>query len=168
MRLAGRIWIVVACALLLAACGAGDAPDPAGDPASSPASGDVAATAPAGEGAARMDIGEIVWAEEIDPDTGEPTDIVTQFTTESPSIIAVVEVNNLPEGAEFTATWTINGQRIDGTDMDITASEDLEHSWVVFRFDRDDGQRYPIGQLNVIITSSQGDFREGSVEIGFP
>lgn len=167
MRLTGRIWIVVACALLLVACGSNDAPDPADGPAPSPVSGDAKATPPATPDAA-MDVGPIVWAQELDAETGEPIDVVTRYTTESPAIIAVVEVNEMPAGTEFTATWTINGQPIDGTDMDISTNEELDHAWIVFRFTRDEAQRYPIGQLNVTITNSHGDLREGSVEIGFP
>lgn len=162
MRVIGRIWIVVACALLLVACGTEDAPDPADVPAT------PIATPPPAEPDPVMEVGPIIWAQELDPDTGEPTNVVTRFNTESPAIIAVIEVSELPEGTEFTATWTINGQPIDGSDMEISASDDLEHAWIVFRFTRDEAQLYPIGQLNVVITSSEGDLREGSVEIGFP
>lgn len=167
MRLIRRTWIVVACALLLVACGSENAPDPAGEPTSSPVSGEAQATPPATPDTA-MEVGPIVWAQELDAETGEPTDVVTRFTTQSPAIIAVIEVSNMPAGTEFTATWTINGLPIDGTDMDISISEELDHAWIVFRFTRDEAQRYPIGQLNVTITNSHGDLREGSVEIGFP
>ena len=113
-------------------------------------------------------MGPIIWAQATDAATGEPTDIVTIFTTESPAIIAVIEVSDVPEGTEFTATWTINNQPIASIDMNISASDDLDHAWIAFSFTRDDGQLYPVGQLGVVITSSEGDLREGSAEIGFP
>lgn len=162
MRARGGIWIVMACVLLLAACGAGDSPDPAADSATPPV---ATATAEPGN---EQEVGSIVWAQELDPETGEPEDVVTRFTTISPAIIAVLEVNNLVEGTEFSAEWTIDGEPVEGLEMDIIAKEDLEHAWIVFRFTRDADQRYPLGQLDVTITTSAGDVRESSVEIGFP
>lgn len=164
MRRLGRFWILIACALLLAACGSDDAPDADATPPPAEDNPAMATPPPVPE----MQVGDIVWAVEIDEETGEPTEVVDIFATDSPGIIAVLEVENLPEGTEFSAKWTMNGQPIDGSDMDITAEGDLDHAWIVFRFTRDEGERYPIGQLGVTITSSDGDLREGSVEVGFP
>lgn len=161
MWLVSRIWIVLACALLLVACGSESGTEATPEVDATP----PAASPPPESG---MSVGQIVWAHEINASTGEPTDIVTRFTTQSPSIIAVIEVSDVPEGTAFTATWTINDQPIPGTEMEIVASEDLPHAWVSFRFTRDDDQLYPIGLLGVVITTSEGDLREGSVEIGFP
>lgn len=167
MRLVSRIWCVLACAVLLVACG-NDVPSPESGDATAvatPHSDGVDGDAPS---APEMDVGEIIWAQAVEPETGEPTDIVTRFNTESPAIIAVIEVSEVPSGTGFTASWTINDQSIDGIDMDISSSDDLEHAWIAFSFTRDEGQLYPIGQLNVVITTSEGDLREGSIEIGFP
>lgn len=161
MRLIGRIWIVLACAVLLVACGGDPVTDVATDIDSTPP---VATPPPESE----MTIGEIIWALEVDPATGEPIDTATRYTTQSPAIIAVIEVDNIPEGTEFTATWTINNLPIEVAEMDITASEDLPHAWVAFSFTREDDQRYPRGTLGVVITTSEGDVREDSIEIGFP
>lgn len=167
MRIVGKIWLLMVCMLVLAACGSEDSPEPADQPASSPAA--TAASTPGGEEAPdEMEVGQIVWAQELNPDTGEPVVVVDRFSTESPEIIAAIEVSNLPEDTEFSAKWTMNGLPIDSSDMVITSQGDLEHAWIVFRFTRDEGMQYPIGQLNVTITSNEGDLREGSVEIGFP
>ena len=158
MRVVGKIWIMLACLLLLVACSSDD-------PISSPVIVSTPAATPPSE---EMNVGPIIWAQATDAATGKPTDIVTIFTTESPAIIAVIEVSDVPEGTEFTATWTINNQPIASIDMNISASDDLDHAWIAFSFTRDDGQLYPVGQLGVVITSSEGDLREGSAEIGFP
>lgn len=160
MRRIGRIWIVFACAVLLVACGS----DPAGD--SSPDSGTPPAATPPPE--AEMTVGQIIWAQSVDAATGEPTDAASRFTTQSPAIIAVIEVHDIPAGTEFTATWTINDQPIVVDEMDITATNDLPHAWIAFSFTRDADQRYPVGLLGVVITISDGDLREATVEIGFP
>lgn len=161
MGLLGRFWIVLAVALVLVGCGADDSPD-------SPESVATPIATPLPVVGSNMEIGEIIWAEAVSTSDGEPSEIVTRFTTESPAIIAVVEVDEMPGGVEFVATWTINDQPIEGTETDIIASDDLEHAWIAFSFTRDEDQRFPIGQLGVVITTSDGDMREGSVEIGFP
>lgn len=160
MRVMGRISTILACLLLLAACGSDDVSTDSSTP--------IAATPPSTPASPDMEVGQIIWAQAINPETGEPTDIVTRFTTQSPSINAVIEASNVPEGTEFDATWTINDEPIIATEQDIIASDDLDHAWIAFSFTRDPDQRYPIGQLNVVITTSEGDVREGSVEIGFP
>lgn len=165
MRILGRIGLVLACALLLAACG--NDPSPAVDEAR-PVADQAASTPPPTPASLEMEVGPIIWAQEIDSETGEPVDVVTRFTTESPAIIAVIEASEIPAGTEFAATWTINDQPIEGFDMDIAASDHLDHAWIAFRFTRDSGQLYPVGQLTVVITTSEGDLREDSVEIGFP
>lgn len=165
MRLLGRIWMVLACVLLLAACGSDSTTTTEN---ATPAQDQPVATPPVTPAAPQMEVGPIIWSQAIESETGEPTDVVTRFTTESSAIIAVIEVNEVPEGTEFTATWTINDQPVEGFDMDISASEDLDHAWIAFSFTRDEGQIYPIGQLTIVITTSEGDLREGSVEIGFP
>lgn len=115
-----------------------------------------------------MEVGQIIWAQSTDPDTGEPGDTVTRFTTQSLAIIAVIEVDEVSVGTQFVATWTINDQPIEGTTMEVSASEDLDHAWIAFSFTRNENQLYPVGQVNVVITTSEGHLREGSVEIGFP
>lgn len=161
MRLIGRIWIVLACAVLLVACGNDSVTEATPEVDTTPPAG----TPPPESG---MIIGEVIWALEVDPATGEPIDTATRYTTQSPAIIAVIEVDNIPEGTEFTATWTINNLPIEVAEMDITASEELPHAWVAFSFTREDDQRYPRGTLGVVITTSEGDMREATVDIGFP
>lgn len=162
MKIVGRIWIVFVCAALLVACGSSHSDPQPDTPASPPLAASPTPQQPS------MEIGTIVWAESRDEDSGEPDEVVTLFTTQSPAIMALIEVNDVPEGTVFSATWTINDQPIEGTEMELTVTEDLDHAWIAFAFTRGDGQSYPIGQLAVVITSSEGDLREDSVEIGFP
>ena len=164
MRLVNRFWILAACLLLLVACGGSDAdpnPDSGADSTPPPAS-------PTAEPATELTMERVVWTEAIEEETGAPVRIVENFTTQSPAIIAAVEVTNVPEGTTFTGTWTINDQPIEGSEMEITSDGDLPHAWVAFSFTRDDDKFYPVGQLSVVITSSDGAMQESSIEIGFP
>lgn len=157
MRIVGTIGVVVLC-LLLISCGADDSKPDAGN-VSTPTASPTAA-------ASQMTIGPIVWSESADEASGEPIAPVEAFTPQSPAIIASIEVTDMPVGTEFTATWTINEMPID-SDMHVQADGYIDHSWVAFRFTREQGT-YPTGQLGVVITASTGELREGSIEIAFP
>lgn len=159
MRWLRSVFVVLVVALLLAGCG-GDS-DSRSDvsPATPPAATPTAVP--------QMSVGRVLWAEEIDTRTGEPETLATIYTPDSPTIIAAMEVTDVPAGTEFTATWTINDQPIPGADMRIEAEGDLPHAWLAFRFTREGDRRYPVGQLGVVITTSTGVLREGSIEIGF-
>lgn len=159
MRLLRQIGVILVC-LVLVACGS-DQDQPVSDPTVEPA---ASPTPPAAE----MAIGTIVWSGSADEATGEPADVVETFTPESPAIIASVEVTDVPSGTEFTATWTLNDQPIAVEDMHVTADADLDHAWVSFRFVLKEGQQYPTGELGIVITTSTGALREGSISIEWP
>lgn len=159
-----RILTGIAICALLAACGGGESPTDATPTAVSTPLAESSPTAPAQP----MVIGQIIWAEETDATTGAPVNQVTGFTTESPAIVAVVEVTNLPAGTQFTAAWTLNDSTITDSPMTVVAQGDMTHAWISFRFTRDGERRYPLGQVGVTITASDGTMREATVEIGFP
>jgi hypothetical protein len=159
MRWVRQIGLILVC-LVLVACGNSEgeqAPDATVEVAASP-------TLPAVE----MTVGSIVWSASTDEETGEPAEVMEGFTPESPTIIASIEVTDVPADTEFTATWTLNDQPIAAEAMQVTAESDMDHAWVSFRFVLKDGQQYPTGQLGVVITTSTGTLREGSIRIDWP
>ncbi len=159
MRWVWRTGMVLMC-LVLVACGSSEDGGTSGD-VSEPAASPTAA-------APEMTVGNIVWSGSADEDTGEPADVVDVFTPQSPEIIASIEVTDVPAGTEFTATWTLNDQPISTEAMQVTAESEVDHGWVSFRFVLKDGEQYPTGQLGVVITTSTGTMREGSIEIAWP
>ncbi len=159
MRLAGKIGVILLC-LLLISCGSDDS-TPGANSVSTPVASSTAV-------AAEMTLGPIVWSETVDDESGAPNAEVTVFTPQSPAIIANIEANDVPAGTEFTATWMLNDTPIEGGEMHVQADGDIDHAWIAFRFTRNEDQSYPIGQLSVVITSSTGVLREGSIEIDFP
>lgn len=161
MRTGIRIWLTLICALLLTACG-GDADTTTEQQEATNA---AESTPPPSE---EMTLAPLVWSESVDDETGGPTGEVTEFTTESPAIIVLIEAEHVPAGTEFVASWTINGNAIPEAEMQVEATGDMPHAWIAFKFTRADGQIYPVGTLGVEINVSNGDLIEDSVEIGFP
>lgn len=159
MRWLRQSCVILVC-LVLVACGS--------DQGDAPSSTPVQFIASPTPSVPDMTIGTIVWSGSADETTGEPADVVETYTPESPAIIASIEVTDVPAGTEFTATWTLNDQPITAEDMHVTADADLDHGWVSFRFVLKDGQQYPTGQLGVVITTSTGALREGSIRIDWP
>ena len=159
MRLVGKIGVIVM-SLLLISCG-GDDPRPEANSASTPVASPTAAMV-------EMTLGDIIWSEAVDDVSGAPNAPVTVFTPQSPVIIASIEATSIPAGTEFTATWMLNDTPIAGGEMHVQADGDVDHAWIAFRFTREDGKSYPVGQLSVVITASTGVLREGAIAIDFP
>jgi hypothetical protein len=113
-------------------------------------------------------ISDVVWTTGIDEDSGEPIDEVDAFTTVSPRLVAVIEVENVPAGTGFTATWTIDGIEVPEATMEATVDADLSTAWIAFEFIRDEGRYFPLGELEVTITSTTGEEVTGSVDIQLP
>lgn len=159
MRWVWKIGAILAC-LVIVGCG-GDESSPSATPEEVSVASPTAAPL-------EMTIGDITWSESANEESGEPGAAVESFSPQSPAIIVSIEVENVPAGTEFTATWTLNDQPISVESMYVRAEGDLDHAWVSFRFTRDEGKNYPTGQLGVVITSSTGELREGSIRIQFP
>ena len=159
MQLMGKIGAVVLC-LLLISCGS-ETTDPGNDIGSTPIASPTVAVA-------EMTLGDIVWSETVDDESGAPDAEVALFTPQSPAIIASIEATSIPAGTEFTATWMLNDTPIAGGEMNVQADGDVDHAWIAFRFTREDGRSYPVGQLSVVITASTGVLREGAIAIEFP
>lgn len=115
-----------------------------------------------------LQLSGIVWTTGLDPETGEPLDDVTSYPTNAPAIIAAVNVEQLPAGAELTATWTIDGTEVPDAAMSATSERAVTDAWVTFRFDRADDRLFPLGDLVVTITASDGEAVSGEVEITLP
>lgn len=149
------IWIATLC-LSLAGCAGGD------DEVSAPVT-TVASTST--EPAAPTELGEIVWASEIDPTTSEPAGRREAFSRDENVIYAVVRTGPLAEGTTLTATWTFNDQPVEGIDVAVKADEARGAGWVEFHLEWNGATLWPVGTLAVTITASTGESTESAVEI---
>ncbi len=115
-----------------------------------------------------MQIERLVWTSAVDETTGEPVDEVAAYTTTSPAIVAVVEASNVPAGTTFTASWTIDGQQVPEAEMRTTIDDDMTTAYVAFQFLRQEDRFFPLGELEVMVTTNTGDTVSGAVEIELP
>ncbi len=116
----------------------------------------------------RMQVERLVWTSAVDEATGEPIDEVAAYTTTSPAIVAVVEASNVPAGTTFTASWTIDGQQVPEAEMRTTVDDDMTTAYVAFQFLRQEDRLFPLGELDVTVTTSTGETISGAVEIELP
>jgi hypothetical protein len=156
-------WFLVAILLgcLAIAVGCGSDQDEDGEQAPEPTSSPRPTQIPFG-------ISDVVWTSGVDEQTGEPVDEVDSFTTVSPRLVAVVQAENVPAGTVFTATWTIDGLKVPEAEMTATVDADMATAWVAFEFIRDEGRYFPLGELEVTITASNGETIQDSVRIELP
>lgn len=149
--------ILLACLMLVTGCGGGESPKPTPEP-------DVAPEPTV----APFTLDDIVWSSGVDAATGEPLDEVDAYTTVSQAIVAVVPATNVPAGTEFTAIWTIDGLDVPETTMSVIVEEDMSTAWIAFELARDEGRYFPLGELELTVTSSTGEEVSGSVRITLP
>jgi hypothetical protein len=113
-------------------------------PVASPAASAVSVTANA-------ELGEIVWARQIDPATNAPLRRATGFVTTDPAIHAVIPVIRILEGTVVSATWSYNGEPVPVLDASVTAAHSYENGWIAFSLTRPEGQIWPTGTYGIAI-----------------
>jgi len=144
---------------ILAGCG-GEAADVA-EPTSTPPPPPTATPLPVG-------LSAVVWTTSIDPATHEPQDTVTIFPNDAEAIIAAVEVKNVAAGTSLTATWTIDGEPVPDAAMTAETDSTLASGWATFQFTRKEGELFPLGDLAVTVTASDGTSVTGDIDIVVP
>lgn len=111
------------------------------------------------------DLGEVVWASEIDPTTSAPIDRREAFPRDHKRVYAVLETGQLAAGTTLTAAWAFNSQPIDGKDVTLSTDTARSAGWVEFHLEWTDTALWPVGILAVEITASSGESTRGTVEI---
>jgi len=117
------------------------------------------------ERAAPTELGEVVWASDVDPATSGPVGQREAFSRDEDVIYAAVKTGSLAAGTTLTATWTFNGQPVEGIDVAVTADEARGAGWVEFHLEWNGATLWPVGTLGVTITASTGESTKGTVEI---
>jgi hypothetical protein len=97
------------------------------------------------------ELGEVVWARDIDPATNAPVRQATGFVTTDPAIHAVVPVIRILQGTVVAARWSFKGAPVPALDAEVTADRSYENGWIAFTLTRPDDQIWPIGEYGITI-----------------
>lgn len=119
----------------------------------------AAATAPAAA------LGEIVWAEALDPDTGAPLAVAPAFLPDAPRLTAATLATNVPQGAAIEAVWTYNDTSLDAFATRLTLDETAPRRWLTFHLDRDPQTPWPVGAYAVEISLDGVVTQRAAVEV---
>lgn len=161
-----RLLAIAACALVLVGCGGGT-PDNTSTPPAPATTATERAARPTPPPAA-AELLAVTWTTDVDPATGAPRDDVDAFPSDAAAIIAAVECGGLAAGTELTATWSIDGTEVPEATMRVTVDRTISNGWATFRFTRDPERRFPLGELQVRVTASDGTEVTGTVDIVLP
>lgn len=76
-------------------------------------------------------LGEIVMAEQIDPQTNAPVSPTTNFSAEQPVIYAVVQAQRIEAGTSMFARWSRDGKPFEDSEA-VKANQVYENRYVEF------------------------------------
>ena len=96
-------------------------------------------------------LGEVSWARDVDPATGEPDRRATKFTTTDPVIYAAIPVERIAPGVTISVTWTYDGQIVPELAIEVTTIAAARPGWLLFRLDRPADQIWPVGGYEIDI-----------------
>ena len=137
---------------------------PAGPPvAPSPGTG---TTAPFRSEAA--EVGPVVWATSIDPNTKAPLQRVTAFPVDARAIYATLPVPRVAAGTTFGASWSYNGTPLDGFRSTLTAPEDRRDAWIEFHIELTGSDPLPDGTYAIEVTVNGQTAQTAAVAVGTP
>ena len=73
-------------------------------------------------------VADVILSTEVDDKTFEPTDDMSEFSSDVEIIYATVETENLKKGATFEFRWLKGGE--EGLSREIELPDDSKHRWV--------------------------------------
>lgn len=133
--------------LATVACGSGDEPRPVSTETSSltPTSAPRATQRP-------VDLGDVVWATQIDSDTGAPLDEIASLPNDAVQVVAAVQPASLPPDVSIQARWHVDGALIPALDPEPIRVERLNpNTWFTWTLRWTDEQLWPVGTLGIIV-----------------
>ena len=161
-------WLVLGPLLLvvLGGCGEEESGQDAASPTASPPTSALATIPDVGTTpTASVQLGEVVWAERIDPTTGEPRATVDAFPAETETVYALAPVRGAPAGSVVSATWALNGTPIEGSTQEVRIADDVAGGWVAFQLRWTGEGAWPPGVLSVSLTANGRPASDGSVQL---
>ena len=99
------------------------------------------------------EIGPVVWATEIEPETKAPRAPLDVVPSDAPTIYATLPLASVRRGTSIVATWSYNGTPLEGLDSRVVADRDQRDVWIEFHIDRRVQEPWPEGTYTVEVTA---------------
>lgn len=109
---------------------------------------------PVGSPTGAAQLGPIIWATAIDPQTKAPTERVEAFPTTAKTLYATLPIAILEPGTVLTAAWTYNATSLDALTSTVVAQGRYADSWVEFHLVRASDQPWPAGTYAVTVLAN--------------
>lgn len=109
-------------------------------------------------------IGSIVWTTSVDPATKAPAGGAPP-TVRDLVIYAVAPIESLPAGSQLIARWYFNGTSLDGLNSSMRIDQDRVAGWLEFHIERVDGDSWPDGEYEIVISDGSTDLQRSRVRI---
>ncbi len=110
-------------------------------------------------------LGPVIWATSVDPGTNEPETQVTKVPDDAQVFYAVFPVERLAGGTLLDASWTFNGEPLEGLGAEIEASRDQVGGWLEFHLERTSSERWPDGNYGISLTTDGVLVATGGVQV---
>lgn len=110
-------------------------------------------------------LGAVVWSTAVQPGTNEPIAPVDSFPDTSPVLYAVFPIDRFPAGSTIRATWTFNGDSLDGFEQEVTAPIDRVSGWLEFHLERTNSEPWPDGSYAIALVADSVLVATGEVQV---
>ncbi|MGE3797093.1 MAG: hypothetical protein AB7G88_04555 [Thermomicrobiales bacterium] len=145
--------------LAVTGCVVGSDDDPsAGTSVEEGNSGGVAVTGP-------PVLGPVVWSQSVESGTNEPVSPVSSFPDSAPVIFAVFPVERLSSGIVIRASWTFDGEALDGVGAELAVTRDQIGGWLEFHLERTSEDPWPDGEYGIALTTESVLIATGTVSV---
>jgi hypothetical protein len=109
--------------------------------------------------------GQIVWATAIDPETSAPIDRVSNYRSDAPQIIAVMQAYSVSAGSVVEASWEYNNTSLDAFSTRLVPADSTVESWISFRIERSPDVPWPVGTYEVTVSLNGTTVQQASIEV---
>lgn len=117
---------------------------------------------------ADAEIGHIVWAASLAPDTNAPRQRITTFSATAPAIYAVLPVAWVSKGTKIQATWSFDGTPLPTFTTTATMPAEERELWLEFHLERGDLPAWPSGTYMISIAINGQPATSAKVVVGTP
>jgi len=115
---------------------------------------------------ARAEVGPVVWASDVDPNSKAPLVRVESFPASAPVLHAVLPAARLARGTTLTATWSYNGTPLEFPPTQTVADRDEQETWVEFHLAQATGEPWPAGVYAIEIFVDGQSAQRSAVRVG--